>query len=340
MFSLLSKIHSLLFCSFKRICTTSLVLIFGISFVSLIVVGYVGSSELLAPPRKSLQTYHKAYLDSPESYGINIEKYTSRTDTPCLIVTARTNSPSVKAIKLQQLLAKDGLSIQSAPIANIILLHGRKGRKEDMLPVAERLCQLGFRCICIDLPGHGDHQSDECTYGILEAGLVFDTYSEIKESYNIAESETEYLFGFSMGGAVAIRAAAEHNEWDGLITVSTFTSLREVIHQQVRHRSSLLSKPIYHSISTFAAIRSELEVDKVNSEHLIQQVDIPSLLIHGDKDWLIPHQHCDRLHSSCGSQHKHLIKVKGASHPNALGFAGNNVYHKIAQFLLSQKQCE
>ncbi len=75
MFSLFAKIHSLFFCSFKHICSTTLVLIFGISFVSLIVVGYAGSSELLAPPRKSLQTYHKAYLDAPESFGINIEKY-------------------------------------------------------------------------------------------------------------------------------------------------------------------------------------------------------------------------------------------------------------------------
>lgn len=38
----------------------------------------------------------------------------------------------------------------------LALLHGRKGRKEDLLPVAERFAGAGFRSVIPDLPAHAE----------------------------------------------------------------------------------------------------------------------------------------------------------------------------------------
>src|SRR5207302_9521229 len=118
-----------------------------------------------------------------------------------------------KGNKLRSQLQAQGLSVPDwgEVKATLILLHGHSGRKEDHLPVAERLCAVGFRCILIDLPGHGDHPAPFATFGFREAALPGEVLREAARRFAF-KPEPAGLFGISQGGAIALQSAARPDE--------------------------------------------------------------------------------------------------------------------------------
>jgi pimeloyl-ACP methyl ester carboxylesterase len=109
-------------------------------------------------------------------------------------------------------------------------------RKEDYLPIAERLCAVGFRCVIPDLPGHGDHPADIATYGVREAGLPVRLLREASHKF-VFNPHPAGLMGMSMGGSIAVHAADQPGApWKALVVVASFDSFPAVIQgQAVRH---------------------------------------------------------------------------------------------------------
>ena len=158
-------------------------------------VSYLSGSELASPTRRPLQDYHHAFLNNQTAYGIHITPFTASDETPCLIVTPdSTQQLGERGAIIREQLKGRGHALQpfGEVIGTLVLCHGRKGRKEDYLPIAERLCSVGFRCVIPDLPAHGEHPETIATYGIRENELPganhhnvlvteFPIYAEIAE---------------------------------------------------------------------------------------------------------------------------------------------------------------
>ncbi|NQW99491.1 hypothetical protein HQ447_02445 [bacterium] len=98
--------------------------------------------------------------------------------TPCLVCFPDpSGNLGDRGIKIRQQLSARGLALKPAgeSIGTRVLVHGRKGRKEDYLPIAERLCASGFRCVIPTLIAHGTTDSvsaiayGKCLYDSLPA---------------------------------------------------------------------------------------------------------------------------------------------------------------------------
>src|SRR6478672_12129318 len=135
---------------------------------------YWAGSEIASPTRRGIQDFHREFLSNPATHGLVIEKFTASDGTPCLVCTPDSASNlGDRGVKIRQQLIARGLVLKRAGqiVGTLVLVHGRKGRKEDYLPIAERLCAAGFRCVIPDLPAHGDHPGTIATYGVREATL-------------------------------------------------------------------------------------------------------------------------------------------------------------------------
>jgi len=113
----------------------------------------------------------------------------------------------------------------------IVLLHGRRGRKEDMLVVAERFVAAGFRCVLLDLPALGDIPLVHNNFGssLFEQQLPQRVLQDLRKHFQLPE-EPAILWELSMGGAFAISAMKNTPDyWSAIIITSSFTSLPEVL---------------------------------------------------------------------------------------------------------------
>jgi carboxylesterase len=104
----------------------------------------------------------------------------------------------------------------------VLLCHGFTGSPQSMRPWGEHLAAEGFAVRCPRLPGHGTRwQELNLTrwpdwYGALAAELAV----------LLAREAPTFVFGLSVGGALALRLAARHPEVAGAVVVNTSLATR------------------------------------------------------------------------------------------------------------------
>jgi hypothetical protein len=86
------------------------------------------------------------------------------------------------------------------------------------------------------------------------------------------------LFGRSIGTGAALALAAE-NEMAGLILVTPFTSIREIVRHQIGPLADLIS-------------------DRFPNIDLASKIESPTLIIHGQQDTLIPLNHSKAIYDA------------------------------------------
>ena len=107
------------------------------------------------------------------------------------------------------------------------------------------------------------------------------------------------IMGWSLGAAVAVQTAATFKgSVDGLILLSPWTTLPDVAsHHFPRWLVRLLLKETYPSVVAAA------------------EIDIPSLVIHGTEDQIIPFSQGEALAQILGSKQLcQFIQLKGLDH--------------------------
>ncbi len=104
-----------------------------------------------------------------------------------------------------------GWFIPSHNNATIILLHGYGANRTEWIKHVEILAQHGYGILIYDLRAHGQSGGKQRTYGWLDDEDVMAAldYLDYRNDVNM---EHIGIFGFSVGGQIAIRAAARTDQ--------------------------------------------------------------------------------------------------------------------------------
>lgn len=282
---------------------------------------YQAASAIASPPRRKLSDDHREFLAHPERHGLRIDRFTSADGTPCLVCTPA-GTPGDRGRRIRQQLSERGISPPpfGAVRGTLVLLHGRRGRKEDYLPIAERLCASGFRCVIPDLPAHGDHPSATATYGVREADLPARVLGEAARRFSF-EARPAGLLGMSMGGSVAVHAASRPDApWRALVVISSFDSFPPVLDGQARgYAGSALGAPLAIAAGAIYQQQTGLDPQRIQPHLHAARIGIPTLVAHGTKDQVIPLAAGRRLFDALPEPaRKHWVEVPGAGHDNVL----------------------
>ena len=205
----------------------------------------------------------------------------------------------------------------------VLYLHGSRWNLNNSVFRFERWHALGFNVLAIDYRGFGHSSSilpsEETAIDDARAG-----FAELKRRE--PDPRRRFVYGHSLGGAVAI-ALADGNgaSFDdaiaGVIVESSFTRLIDVGRASRWGWIPGLSLLITQSFDSIARVR---------------RVDEPLLVIHGTRDWLIPHSMADDLFAAAVSTRRglrRLLKIEGGSHSGA-GWAGGSDYGRaIREFV-------
>jgi pimeloyl-ACP methyl ester carboxylesterase len=201
------------------------------------------------------------------------------------------------------------IASRSEPHGHLLLLHGNAGNIGDRVLHASLLTAAGFDVLLFDYRGYGHSSgspSEEGTYRDARAALAC-LLAQIH-----ADGARVFYLGESLGGAVAAELALERPP-AGLVLLSTFTSIRELARV---HYPFIPTPFIPHSYPTARRIR---------------ELHAPLLVIHGDRDEIVPPCHGRALFDAA-SQPKCLHIVHGAGHNDLLDLAGAEVARVIASW--------
>jgi fermentation-respiration switch protein FrsA (DUF1100 family) len=210
-----------------------------------------------------------------------------------------------------KLSSEEGVKISAIylhhPNAEKIILYSH-GNAEDLgiiLPILLEIKNFGFSVLAYDYRGYGTSNgvpSEKNSYKDIIAA-----YKYITDSLRIAP-ENIIALGRSLGGGVATDLAFNF-PLGGLILESTFLSAYRVI----------TNIPLF-------------PLDKFNNSRKIVKIKVPVLVIHGNKDEVIPFWHGEALFNLANSPKKFYI-VENARHNDLFLVAGKNYGHQLQEFI-------
>jgi alpha-beta hydrolase superfamily lysophospholipase len=130
-----------------------------------------------------------------------------------------------------------------------------------------------------------------------------------------------WVMGRSMGSLAAVELAYHDADGlEGMVIESGFASVTRLIQHLRLPTRGLELEPI--------------ERERLN---LIRKISLPALILHGEKDSLVPLQEGKALFSQLGSAKKELVIIPGADH-NTILLAGRKQYFEaIAKFVHETK---
>jgi fermentation-respiration switch protein FrsA (DUF1100 family) len=192
----------------------------------------------------------------------------------------------------------NGLYFDGTRHAVILYFHGNAGDLSGWRFAAEDFTALGYPVLMIDYRGYGKsegHFSEDGFYRDAEAAYAYLT--------NIKGFATQdiIVYGRSVGTGVAVELASKHKV-NGLVLESPYTSFGQLANEKL---------PFF-----FPSLYLDY---KFNNVEKIGSVTCPVILIHGERDSLIPPSHSKRLQSKIKSKSK-LILVPQGSHNDLNSF--------------------
>jgi hypothetical protein len=196
-----------------------------------------------------------------------------------------------------QLVAVDGVKItgwyMKAPDASgsVLYLHGNAGNRRDWAQAAPPFIEQGYNLLILDYRGYGDSQGRPSEKGLYRDGDA--AFSWLQERAG-RDGLPVYILGKSLGSGVASYLAAVHSP-SGLILDSAFTSMSQLIAHHARWLPRFLIPALYPSLAR------------------IERITCPSLVLHGDRDDLVPLSHGLSLYDKLQAP-KALGVIPGASH--------------------------
>ncbi|MCB1277389.1 alpha/beta fold hydrolase [Prosthecobacter sp.] len=299
---------------------------------------WFAADQLAHPPRRPLQNYHREFLADPSAHGVVVKSFTCSNRTPCLMCEPDpTGAVGKRGRAIREQLEKKNLVLPPAGriVGNLVLVHGRRGRKEDYLLIAERFCAAGFRCLLPDLPAHGDHPGGTACYGVKEWPIPVLVLREAAAKFGF-DPQPCGIMGISMGGAVSIRATVKNEmPWRTAVFVSTFDSLDHVVrHQASELVGSWCGSGLHWITGRVFEWQTGMQIGAANSLALVPDLKCPTLIAHGNSDSVIPVEYGRPLFEALPTNiEKRWIEIPGADHDNVL-ITDFPIYSEMAEWML------
>ncbi|NEQ40087.1 MAG: 2-succinyl-6-hydroxy-2,4-cyclohexadiene-1-carboxylate synthase [Okeania sp. SIO3I5] len=158
----------------------------------------------------------------------------------------------------------------------ILLLHGFMGSSDDFIEVIPQLSKK-FCCLTVDLPGHGKTR----VFGSEEYYNMPNTAIALIGLLDDLKIEKCYLFGYSMGGRLALYLAINFpTRFEKIILESASAGLKSKVERSLRYESDLklvdkLENSNYeeflsnwYSQALFKSLKEHNNFDKVRKRRL------------------------------------------------------------------------
>ncbi len=170
----------------------------------------------------------------------------------------------------------------------LVLLHGYPADKGDILPVLSFLAEK-YNLLLFDFRYLGQSEGHYSTVGVKETEDLQAAINFLK-SRGVSEVG---VWGFSMGGAVALTTAAKVPEIKVIISESSYARLDLMANEL--YRIPLLKYPLAKLTLFWTKLFLGINAGEATPYESVKNLNIPILLVHSTNDEVIPFKHAELL---------------------------------------------
>jgi dipeptidyl aminopeptidase/acylaminoacyl peptidase len=213
--------------------------------------------------------------------------------------------------------------------AGIVVCHGYRANRQDMISLLPFLHRAGFAVLTFDFRAMGESEGRTCSFGRSEKGDVRAAVRFLRHR-GIGPGQVGVL-GLSMGGSTAILAAAEDPDIGAVVADSSFARLDLMVRQRFLQLGRA-AMPFAGCTQWWAERMVGFPASSVSPVGVVRRLaPRPLLLIHGEADTYTPAAHSRALYAAAGEP-KQLWVVPNAAHVQAHSIARDEYEHRVAAF--------
>jgi pimeloyl-ACP methyl ester carboxylesterase len=197
----------------------------------------------------------------------------------------------------------------------LLYLHGSALNIGANIDHARRFHHMGFSVFLISYRGYGKSDGTFPT----EAQVYSDAqaaWTYLVEQKGI-DPGAVFIYGHSLGGAVAIQLAVNNPAAGGLIVEAAFTSIADMARQIPKYRIFPIEIIVHQ---------------RFDSIKKVSRLQVPVLYIHGTDDKLVPYEMSRELYKRTSSS-KQLKLIPGGGHNNSAAVGGAEYLHAVKNFV-------
>ncbi len=184
----------------------------------------------------------------------------------------------------------------------IVFFHGNSGNYGDRLYKVQYYLEAGYGALLAGYRGYGGNSGDISEQGFYEDGRAYIDWLMSEKGFQSSEI---VIYGESIGSGTAVQMAVEYNI-GGLILEVPFSSLQEIAVKQY----------------PFVPVKYLLKDRFMNIEK-IGNISAPLIILHGNKDQVIPFYSAEELFKAA-KEPKKFINFPDGEHNNLYDFGASS----------------
>ncbi len=171
--------------------------------------------------------------------------------------------------------------------AVIIMQHGYKSTRSELLNEAEMMHRHGYSVLITSIRAHDYSEGELITLGVYEVQDMEAWYQYLLTRSDIDPDKIGIL-GNSYGGMLSIQYAAQNKNIKAVVANSAFSSMKDTVSTSVKHFTGLPEFPFVPLIVFWAEQSTGIKMEEIDATRWIPQISPrPVFLMQGGTDTVI-----------------------------------------------------
>jgi esterase/lipase len=184
--------------------------------------------------------------------------------------------------------------------AVIIMQHGYKSTRSELLNEAEMMYRHGYGVLLTSIRAHDYSEGQLITFGKYEVNDMEAWYQYLLTRSDI-DREKIGIIGNSYGGMLAIQFAAQNKNIKAVVANSAFSSLNDTVSTSVKHFTGLPDFPFVPLIVFWAESETGFKKEDIDATKWIAEISPrPVFLMQGGVDTVISANSGQLLYNAAG----------------------------------------
>ncbi len=210
----------------------------------------------------------------------------------------------------------------------VLLLHGVRSDRSQMVGRARFLHRLGFTALLIDLPGHGESPAEHITFGANESHAVTAALAYLAARF---PGDRAGVIGVSMGAAALVLARPDPAP-AAVVLESMYATIREAVADRLAERVGPAGRVLAPVLLGQMPLRLGISADDLRPIAALAELRAPLLIASGSLDTHTTPAETRRLFAVAGEP-KELWIVEGAKHVDLHAFDRAPYEARVGEFL-------